>query len=70
MGKKLVALFVVCIVVAAAMQLSADAAATEEQFRSCFNNCKKECQADGGGGTYCEMKCDTDCLAKEAAGKL
>ncbi|KAK6940789.1 Pollen allergen ole e 6 [Dillenia turbinata] len=69
MARKLVAVFLVCIVVVAAMQFT-DALNADEKFRSCFNTCEEECKAHGEGNSFCEMKCDADCTAKEVADKL
>ncbi|KAK6920932.1 Pollen allergen ole e 6 [Dillenia turbinata] len=68
MAKKLVAVFFMCMVVVAAMQL-AEADSAEEHYRSCFKTCEKECLG-GNGNAFCEMKCDADCTAKEVAEKL
>ncbi|GKU86556.1 hypothetical protein SLEP1_g1068 [Rubroshorea leprosula] len=73
MANKLVAIFLSCLVVAAAMYVPAAAQAagtSDDDFRSCFNNCHSGCTTGGSGNTFCEMKCDADCVAKEAAAKL
>ncbi|XP_055829159.1 uncharacterized protein LOC129898594 [Solanum dulcamara] len=65
-SKKLVAVFLVCIIViSSSVQVSM---ANEEKFEAastdyigCYNECQKECS---GGYTHCEMKCDEDCTAK------
>uniref|UniRef100_A0A7N0TFD7 Major pollen allergen Ole e 6-like n=1 Tax=Kalanchoe fedtschenkoi TaxID=63787 RepID=A0A7N0TFD7_KALFE len=41
-----------------------------DEFASCFNTCDKECQYEGFGRTFCEMKCDADCVAKETRAKF
>ncbi|KAK6925060.1 Pollen allergen ole e 6 [Dillenia turbinata] len=69
MAKKLIAVFLMCVVVVAAMQLT-EAQSSEEKFRSCFNDCEKKCMGFGHGNSFCEMKCDADCTAKEVADKL
>lgn len=66
MGKNLAAVFIMCIVVVAALHVSE---AFIADYKDCFNNCEKECKDEGQGYTFCEMKCDADCAAKEAAGK-
>ncbi|KAF3436270.1 hypothetical protein FNV43_RR23362 [Rhamnella rubrinervis] len=37
------------------------------KYKECFNSCEKECKDGGQGYTFCEMKCDADCGAKEIA---
>ncbi|XP_038713534.1 major pollen allergen Ole e 6-like [Tripterygium wilfordii] len=70
-ANKLFAVFVMCIVVVAAMQLrQAEATDGDSKFKDCFTSCEKECMDDGHGNTFCEMKCDSDCGAKEIADKL
>ncbi|XP_038692229.1 major pollen allergen Ole e 6-like isoform X2 [Tripterygium wilfordii] len=70
-ANKLFAVFVMCIVVVAAMQLrQVEAAETDFKFKDCFNTCEKECIDGGQGNTFCEMKCDADCGTKEVADKL
>ncbi|KAI4301228.1 hypothetical protein L6164_034525 [Bauhinia variegata] len=69
MANKLVAVFVVCIVVIAALQLPA-AQAHEDQFKHCFSKCVEDCRKGDDGETNCEIKCDGDCDAKEAMAKL
>ncbi|WRX09767.1 Pollen allergen ole e 6 - like 1 [Theobroma cacao] len=69
MANKFVAVFLVCIVVAATMCLR-EVEADEDRFSSCFRNCQRDCRNDGHGNTFCEMKCDADCGAKEVAAKL
>lgn len=70
MANKLVAVFLMCIVVAVALNVHAAEAATDEKFKACFNTCHRECTADAHGSTFCEIKCDGDCTAKEVAGTL
>lgn len=66
---KVVAVFVMCIVVVASMHVrEANADAFSTKYKECFNNCEKECKNEGQGYTFCEMKCDADCGAKEIAG--
>ena len=67
MAYKVAALLVLCLVLVAAVELPKAAA---DQFGSCFNTCEQQCKADGQGQTFCEMKCDADCLAKQTFGKL
>lgn len=67
---KVVAVFVACFLVVAALQVCE--AGLEDKFsaryKECFNNCEDQCKKDGQGYTFCEMKCDADCGAKEIAG--
>ncbi|KAI3439410.1 uncharacterized protein J3R85_004832 [Psidium guajava] len=70
MANKLVAAFLVCIVVAAALNIRTAEAAIDEKFKSCFNTCESECKAEGNGSTTCEIRCDNECSAKEIADKL
>lgn len=63
------AVFLLCTVVAAAMHLS-EASPVDDQYVTCFNDCKDKCKSEGNGYSFCEMKCDTDCLARQALGRL
>ncbi|XP_055832517.1 uncharacterized protein LOC129901392 [Solanum dulcamara] len=76
-SKKLVAVFLVCIIViSSSVQISmADGESNTEKFKTafntaaveytaCYNLCQKECSDAGFGYTHCEMKCDEDCTAK------
>ncbi|GFY98809.1 hypothetical protein Acr_13g0002100 [Actinidia rufa] len=67
MAGKMVAVFLMCVVVVAAMHVQ-EAEAMGEVFKPCYEECQKDCQASGNGNTFCEMKCDTDCSLKENAG--
>ncbi|KAL3536895.1 hypothetical protein ACH5RR_000261 [Cinchona calisaya] len=65
---KLVAVFLMFMVVVAAVHIhKAEATADTQQFKDCYNNCHKECFQDGkaNGYTFCEMKCDADCASNE-----
>ncbi|KAA0066995.1 hypothetical protein IC582_023992 [Cucumis melo] len=79
MAKKMIALFLMCIVVVAALQFASankeDEVAKYEakfdaKYKSCFKTCEKECLENGSGQSYCEVKCDEDCNEKEVADKL
>ncbi|KAL3725617.1 hypothetical protein ACJRO7_030619 [Eucalyptus globulus] len=70
MANKLVAVFLTCIVVATALNIHMAEAAIDEKFKVCFNTCQSECKADGNGSTFCEIRCDGECSAKEIADKL
>ncbi|KAI4373933.1 hypothetical protein MLD38_011990 [Melastoma candidum] len=64
-------LFVICLVVVVATTLeTATANSLMDSYRNCFHQCHDACKNDGNGNTFCEMKCDTDCMAKETAEKL
>ncbi|KAL3717442.1 hypothetical protein ACJRO7_008948 [Eucalyptus globulus] len=69
MANKLVAVFLMCIVLAGAMYVR-EAEATKESFKSCFTACHDGCKAEGHGFSFCEVKCDTDCTDKEIAETL
>ncbi|PSS06417.1 Major pollen allergen Ole e like [Actinidia chinensis var. chinensis] len=68
MAQKFVAVFLMCMVIAAAMHVR-EAEAIGEVYKTCYEGCHKECLS-GNGFTFCEMKCDTDCAAKESAAKV
>ena len=68
MAKKIVSVFLMFIMVLAALQIQQ--AAADDGYKSCFEKCSEECQSQGNGGTFCEMKCDTDCVQKIGAGKF
>jgi hypothetical protein len=67
-NKQLVAGFLMCIMVIAAFSLHEAKAAQDDKFKLCFTNCKEGCTKDGNGNSFCEMKCDNECGAKELAG--
>uniref|UniRef100_A0A9I9EKB3 Major pollen allergen Ole e 6-like n=1 Tax=Cucumis melo TaxID=3656 RepID=A0A9I9EKB3_CUCME len=80
MAKKMMAVFLMCIVLVATLQF---AIAKEEdevtkyeakfdaKYKSCYETCEKECLQKGNNGqSFCEVKCDEDCSEKEAADKL
>ncbi|CAK9151100.1 unnamed protein product [Ilex paraguariensis] len=69
MAKKLVAVFLMCIVVLAAVHVH-EVVADEEVYKSCYAPCHQDCSSEGNGYTFCEMKCDGDCGAKELQAKL
>lgn len=75
-SKKLVAMFLLCIVmISSSVHVSmADGESTTEKFKKaftvvateyavCYNTCQKVCADAGFGYTHCEMKCDEDCTA-------
>jgi energy-converting hydrogenase Eha subunit B len=64
------AVFLLCTVVAAAMHLSEASPVDGTQYVTCFNDCEDKCKSEGNGYSFCEMKCDTDCLAKQVLGRL
>ncbi|KAM4086051.1 hypothetical protein ACJW30_10G073700 [Castanea mollissima] len=70
MANQFVAVFLMCIVVVATFSLQEAKAAEEDNFKECFNDCRKGCLGEGNGSTFCEMKCDNDCGEKELAEKL
>ncbi|PON94939.1 Pollen allergen ole e [Trema orientale] len=70
MANKFVAVFAICVVVFAALNVREAEAADPAKFKDCFTKCEEECRGDGNGHTFCEVKCDSDCGAKEAAEKL
>ncbi|KGN46487.1 major pollen allergen Ole e 6 [Cucumis sativus] len=79
MAKKMMAVFLMCIVVVTSLQFATankeyEVASYEAKFdakyKACFVTCEKECIERGSGHSYCEVKCDEDCGAKEAADKL
>ncbi|CAK9323942.1 unnamed protein product [Citrullus colocynthis] len=78
MAKKMIAVFLMFIVVVAALQF---ATANEDEvtkyeakfdakYKSCYETCEKECLENGNGQSFCEVKCDEDCDEKETADKL
>ncbi|BBH10280.1 Bifunctional inhibitor/lipid-transfer protein/seed storage 2S albumin superfamily protein [Prunus dulcis] len=72
MAKKLVAVFLMLVVVVAALHIREAEAedGDHKEYKECFGNCLKECEdGDAHGQTYCEMSCDTECAIKESADK-
>ncbi|OIT38407.1 PREDICTED: major pollen allergen Ole e 6-like [Nicotiana attenuata] len=67
-AKKVVAVFVMCMVVLSAVHVQV--AEADEIFKRCFDNCQKECADEGHGYTFCEMKCDADCGMMELKAKI
>lgn len=65
MGKNIAAVFILCIVMVAALHVGE---AFTADYKDCFKKCEKECLDEGQGYTFCEMKCDAECAAKETAG--
>ncbi|KAI8522930.1 hypothetical protein RHMOL_Rhmol13G0035200 [Rhododendron molle] len=66
---KFVAVLLMCMAVMAAVQVQ-EAQAIGEVYKTCYGGCHNDCVTSGNGSTFCEMKCDTDCAAKEAAAKV
>lgn len=60
-------MLLLCLVFATAVQMAA-AQPLLDQYKQCFKDCHDSCQTEGHGNTFCEMKCDGDCMAKETAG--
>ncbi|OIT06942.1 hypothetical protein A4A49_61427 [Nicotiana attenuata] len=84
-SKKLVAVFLVCMVMLSSSlhvskaheQQKSNAEIFKEsvarvtaEYTICFNECEKACIDQGLGYTHCEMKCDSDCNAKLIKEKL
>lgn len=78
-SKKLVAVFLVCMVMLSssvhvskaheqeksnAEMFKEAVLKTNAEYTTCFNICEKTCIAQGLGYTHCEMKCDSGCNAK------
>ncbi|KAL6338298.1 hypothetical protein AAG906_018573 [Vitis piasezkii] len=63
MANKLVSVFLMCIVVMATLHIRQ--AVADDGYKTCYEPCDEECKSEGNGDTFCEMKCDTDCLAKK-----
>ncbi|CAK9328719.1 unnamed protein product [Citrullus colocynthis] len=79
MAKKMIAVFLMCILVVAALKFSTANAEEKEdkyeakfdaKYKSCYETCEKECLESGNGQSFCEVKCDEDCDEKEVADKL
>lgn len=62
-----ITMLVVCVFLVASTYVHHRVEALGE-FAECFNTCDKECSDEGFGRTFCEMKCDADCVAKETKG--
>ncbi|RAL43489.1 hypothetical protein DM860_012630 [Cuscuta australis] len=71
-AQKVVAAFLGCLFVLSAMQggVQVAEAAGSPVYRECFDTCLNDCMKGGRGYTDCEMKCDTECGAKEFNAKL
>ncbi|KAK9160970.1 hypothetical protein Syun_007311 [Stephania yunnanensis] len=68
MVNKISAVFVVCLVVLLATTPSLVVVAEDDSYAICLKGCLDNCKAAGSGNSFCEMRCDGKCLAKEAAG--
>merc|ERR1712137_919431 len=70
-ANKFVAMFMMCMIVAAAMNLVVEAGdpngAGTEVYKKCFADCQNSCQ---GGETHCEMSCDEKCDEEETRAKV
>ncbi|PKI56040.1 hypothetical protein CRG98_023580 [Punica granatum] len=66
MAGRVAGLLVLCLVFATAVQVIR-AQMLLDQYRQCFKDCHDSCETEGNGNTFCEMKCDGDCMAKETA---
>ncbi|KAK3190094.1 hypothetical protein Dsin_029655 [Dipteronia sinensis] len=42
----------------------------DHMYGHCFTSCLDNCDSQGQGYTFCEMKCDTDCFNEEVTAKL
>ncbi|KAK9139918.1 hypothetical protein Scep_009599 [Stephania cephalantha] len=69
MANKISAVFVVCLVVLLATTPSS-VVAEDDSYAICLKGCLDNCKAAGSGNSFCEMRCDGKCLAKEAAASL
>lgn len=67
MASRMAVVLVLCIVFATAVQV-ARSQTLLDQYKQCFKDCHNTCQSEGNGNTFCETKCDGDCMAKETAG--
>ncbi|GMN57505.1 hypothetical protein TIFTF001_026614 [Ficus carica] len=65
MAKKLVALFVMCVIVVTAMQAREAEAANTVTFDNCVVQCQYECKAAGDGYPQCTFTCKTICSAEK-----
>ncbi|KAK4773210.1 hypothetical protein SAY87_028229 [Trapa incisa] len=72
MWSKVIAMLVVCLVLATAVQMgSAQSASSNpllDQYKKCLTDCHTRCQTEDSG--MCEMKCNGDCMGKDTADKL
>ncbi|CAO2818899.1 unnamed protein product [Amaranthus hypochondriacus] len=70
-SNKLVAVFLMSMVVAAAMNMAVEAGdphgSGSDVYKRCFEACMKTCN---GGETRCEMSCDDRCDNEELQVKL
>ena len=75
MAQKIVAVFLMCIVVLAVVRVQAEKedhgeGPAAQAYKTCINDCEEKCRAEGGGYTFCEMKCDEDCADEELKGTM
>lgn len=67
MASRVVVVLALCLVFATVVQMN-QAQTLLSQYKQCFKDCRDTCQTEGNGNTFCEMKCDGDCMARETAG--
>ncbi|XP_056176651.1 major pollen allergen Ole e 6-like [Syzygium oleosum] len=70
MASKVAGVLIVCVVLAAMFGTGGSIGDLMDAYKNCFVDCHKTCQGEGNGNTFCEMKCDSDCMAQETAAKL
>ncbi|KAM7527205.1 hypothetical protein LguiB_030615 [Lonicera macranthoides] len=69
MAKKLFVVFVMCLIVLAAVNV-ATAQDDQGDYQNCYKDCGKQCEYEGNGYTFCEMKCDANCAQLELKAKM
>lgn len=67
-GQKLVAVFLMCLVLAAALHVTEAEDVVQNDYKKCLSDCEDKCNKKNNGYTFCEMKCDSDCGAQEFRG--
>lgn len=68
-GQKIVAVFVMWLVVLSVMHIEkGEAAGGSQVYKQCYETCQNDCMQGGRTYTDCEMKCDTDCSNAELKG--
>ncbi|KAL3727196.1 hypothetical protein ACJRO7_032014 [Eucalyptus globulus] len=67
MASKVAGVLITCLVLAATFGTREVSGELIDTYRECFVECHKSCQAEGLGSTFCEMRCDGECMAQETA---
>ncbi|KAF8016755.1 hypothetical protein BT93_H2089 [Corymbia citriodora subsp. variegata] len=69
MTSKVAGVLIICLVLATTFGTGEAIGELMDAYRKCFVDCHQSCEAEGLGSTFCEMRCDGECMTQETAGK-